>query len=184
MLSAAPGAADVWIPPGELDREGRSAQPFVEGRERGADDLDVGRIEPVPRALVRVPDEADEVGAHVSDSHPLHVGHVKLIRHATAYGLVIVALNSTEWLMRKKGYIFMPWEERRDILLALEDVYRVYKVVDTDDTVAEALRKVNPDFFCNGGDRTEGDPREKDVCEDLKITQIFKAGGDKIQSSD
>ena len=114
---------------------------------------------------------------------PLHVGHLKLLRHATAYGLVVVALNSDEWLVRKKGYIFMPWEERRDILLAIEDVYRVYKVVDTDDTVAEALRKVNPDFFCNGGDRKEANEREQDVCEDLKITQIFGAGGNKIQSS-
>ncbi len=114
---------------------------------------------------------------------PLHVGHLALIHHATAYGLVVVALNSDEWLMRKKGYVFMPWGERSRLLLALKDVYQVYSVIDTDDTIAEAIRTVNPDFFLNGGDRDVANFREDDVCAELRITQIFEAGGGKVQSS-
>ena len=46
---------------------------------------------------------------------PIHVGHVRMIREAARYGDVIVVLNSDEWLMRKKGYIFMPFEERKEL---------------------------------------------------------------------
>ena len=114
---------------------------------------------------------------------PLHVGHLALIRHATSYGLVVVALNSDDWLRRKKGYTFMPWGERSRILLALEDIYQVHPVIDTDDTVAEAIREINPDFFLNGGDREVADRREEAICAELRITQIFDAGGKKVQSS-
>ena len=43
---------------------------------------------------------------------PIHKGHVRMIRAAAAFGEVIVIANSDEWLMRKKGYVFMPFEER------------------------------------------------------------------------
>lgn len=43
---------------------------------------------------------------------PLHVGHIRYIKEAALRGGVIVILNSDEWLMRKKGYNFMPWEQR------------------------------------------------------------------------
>jgi cytidyltransferase-like protein len=49
---------------------------------------------------------------------PIHAGHVRLINDAAAYGMVVVILNSDEWLRRKKGYVFMPWEERKEILMS------------------------------------------------------------------
>ena len=44
---------------------------------------------------------------------PLHVGHLDLIEAAHKLGGVTVALNSDDWLLRKKGYVFTPWEDRR-----------------------------------------------------------------------
>ena len=47
---------------------------------------------------------------------PVHIGHLRMIQEAAEYGHVIVIVNSDDWLMRKKGYIFMPFEERCEIL--------------------------------------------------------------------
>ena len=47
---------------------------------------------------------------------PVHVGHIRMIREAAKYGDVIVVANSDEWLYRKKGFNFMDFESRREIL--------------------------------------------------------------------
>ena len=47
---------------------------------------------------------------------PIHIGHVRMILDASEHGDVIVVANSDDWLMRKKGYIFMPWEERAEVI--------------------------------------------------------------------
>ena len=46
---------------------------------------------------------------------PVHIGHIRLIEEAGHWGHVLVVINSDEWLMRKKGYVFMPWKERADV---------------------------------------------------------------------
>ncbi len=117
---------------------------------------------------------------------PLHVGHLDLLDGASSYGHVIVVLNSDDWLMRKKGYVFMTWHDRWRILCALRPRL-VANVLpshgDKDDTVCEALRRIRPNYFANGGDRVVGDPREHAVCEDLGIEELFNVGGEKIRSS-
>jgi len=114
---------------------------------------------------------------------PLHVGHLRMIKDAAKYGRVIIILNSDEWLMRKKGYVFMPWEERKEILMGLADVHGVMAVDDSDGTVCEALRRIDPNFFGNGGDRTDKNTPEKELCERLNITMLWGLGGGKAQSS-
>ena len=48
---------------------------------------------------------------------PLHSGHIEYIKSAKKYGeRLIVALNSDDWLTRKKGRPFMPFDERARIL--------------------------------------------------------------------
>jgi D-beta-D-heptose 7-phosphate kinase/D-beta-D-heptose 1-phosphate adenosyltransferase len=113
----------------------------------------------------------------------LHIGHVDLIEDAARFGKVVVILNSDEWLMRKKNYVFMPFAERAEILLALRFVSAVAAVDDADDTVCEALRRIKPDYFANGGDRVTSDPREQRVCLELGIKELFGIGGGKISSS-
>lgn len=116
---------------------------------------------------------------------PLHVGHVRMIQAAAKLGtrLVVIA-NGDEFLVRKKGYAFMPVEERVEILRALRDVDEVVVAVDKDQTVRETLRLVRPDVFANGGDRrATGDIPEAAVCRELGIEMIFNVGGGKVQSS-
>jgi cytidyltransferase-like protein len=115
---------------------------------------------------------------------PVHVGHLRMFEAAYAWkGDVVVILNSDEWLMRKKGFVFMPFEERKEILLGFSSVSEVVAVDDSDDTVCEALARIEPDFFGNGGDRKLGNVPELDLCEKLGIEALWNLGGGKVQSS-
>ena len=115
---------------------------------------------------------------------PIHVGHVRMIQAAAEMGNVVVIANSDEWLMRKKGYVFMPYEERQEVLYSIKGVVDVIEAQDDDDTVCQTLKKINPDIFANGGDRKEGNVPEYDLCEDMGIEMKFGVGGsDKPQSS-
>ncbi len=114
---------------------------------------------------------------------PIHVGHVRMIQEASLMGDVVVIANSDEWLVRKKGYSFMPFEERAEIIEALQGVVAVVKASDDDGTVCESLREIVPDIFANGGDRKEGNTPEGEVCADLNIEMVWNVGGGKIQSS-
>lgn len=114
---------------------------------------------------------------------PIHVGHVRMILDAATHGEVIIAANSDDWLMRKKGYIFMPWEERAEILASIRGVKSVVTVDDADNSVCEAISRVRPDLFGNGGDRKSNNTPEVDLCNKLGIGLVWNVGGDKIQSS-
>ena len=114
---------------------------------------------------------------------PIHAGHVAMIRDAAQHGDVIVVANSDEWLMRKKGFVFMSFEERRDILKEIKGVVIVAAVDDSDGTVCDALRKIRPDYFANGGDRGKSNTPEQDVCEELGIELLWGVGGDKKLAS-
>tara|TARA_Y100000592_G_C5372550_1_gene269312 strand:+ start:421 stop:876 length:456 start_codon:yes stop_codon:yes gene_type:complete len=115
---------------------------------------------------------------------PIHIGHVRMIQDAKKIGNVIIFLNTDEWLKRKKGYVFMPWEERAEILLSIKGVKEVYRAMDEDNTVCEALKFYKPDVFANGGDRKPGLVPEYQICEELGIEMAFSVGGDdKPQSS-
>jgi len=115
---------------------------------------------------------------------PIHGGHVQMIRDAAQYGNVIVVANSDDWLQRKKGYVFMSFEERAKILKEIKGVILVSAVDDSDNTVCEAIRMLRPDYFANGGDRGKSNTPEQDVCEELGVEMLWGIGGDyKFNSS-
>ena len=114
---------------------------------------------------------------------PIHKGHVQMIREAAEYGQVIVILNSDDWLIRKKGYKFMSFEERAFIAGSIKGVSVVMNVDDSGGTVCAALKRMKPDYFANGGDRYDKNTPEMEVCEELGITMLWNIGGGKIQSS-
>lgn len=114
---------------------------------------------------------------------PVHVGHLRMMQEAAKHGELIVVINSDPWLMRKKGFIFMPFPERAEIISAFECVSRVEVALDSDNTVCQSLRVLKPDIFANGGDRTPGRVPEEDVCEELGIEMMWGVGGGKIRSS-
>ena len=109
---------------------------------------------------------------------PVHVGHIRMIREAAQHGDVIVIANSDSWLHRKKGYVFMDFEKRSEILNALKGVIIVDSVDDSDGTVCEAIRRHVPTYFANGGDRGRTNTPEQDVCEELGVELLWGIGGD------
>jgi len=114
---------------------------------------------------------------------PAHIGHLRMMIESANYGNLIAIVNSDEWLMRKKGYIFMPFEERCEILRGFRCVYDTTFVDDSDESVCEALRRLKPDYFANGGDRKNTNTPEMAVCKELDIELLWNVGGGKIQSS-
>ena len=114
---------------------------------------------------------------------PLHVGHLRMMREAAVYGNLTVIINSDDWLLRKKGYIFKPWEERAEIIGAYNFVEQVVEAKDDDRTVVESLRELMPDIFANGGDRLNNNTPEAIFCKENNIEMRWGIGGGKIQSS-
>ena len=114
---------------------------------------------------------------------PVHAGHIRMIREAAQYGDVIIVANSDDWLYRKKGFIFMEYERRVEILNAIKGVILVDSVDDTDGTVCEAIRRLKPTFFANGGDRFNTNTPETQTCKKYAIEMLWGIGGGKIQSS-
>tara|TARA_Y100000310_G_scaffold292479_1_gene321249 strand:- start:156 stop:656 length:501 start_codon:yes stop_codon:yes gene_type:complete len=114
---------------------------------------------------------------------PVHIGHIQMLEAASNYGKVVVIVNSDSWLAKKKGYVFMPFDERCAIMGAFAGVFNVIGVDDSDGSVCEALEKIKPDFFGNGGDRTNKNIPELDLCNKLGIDTVFSLGGSKVQSS-
>lgn len=112
---------------------------------------------------------------------PIHPGHIAMIESAREYGEVHIILNSDDWLIRKKGFLFQPWVDRKKILEAYTP--HIHMVDDTDGTVCEALRRIRPDYFGNGGDRGPGNTPELTLCEELGIEPVFQLGGSKYASS-
>ncbi len=112
---------------------------------------------------------------------PIHPGHIAMIESAREYGEVHIILNSDAWLIRKKGFLFQPWIDRKKILEAYTPF--IHSVDDTDGTVCEALARIKPDYFGNGGDRGPGNTPELLLCEQLGIEPVFELGGGKYASS-
>lgn len=115
---------------------------------------------------------------------PLHIGHIKLIEQARNHGDVVVALNSDDWLKRKKGYVYQSYDERKAILSNIKGVWGVVLADEpNDDTCIRALEHVKPDIFANGGDRLSDNTPEATYCNANNIKLLWNIGGDKIQHS-
>ena len=114
---------------------------------------------------------------------PIHIGHLRMMKEAAEHGKLTVIINSDAWLKRKKGYVFMPWDERAELITALACVDRVIEAKDEDRTVRETLRELQPDIFANGGDRKNNTTPEIKLCKELGIELIWNVGGGKIRSS-
>ncbi len=115
---------------------------------------------------------------------PVHAGHIRMIRDAAQHGDVVVIANSDDWLYRKKGFVFMEWERRVEILNAIKGVILVDSVDDSDGTVCKAIRRLKPTYFANGGDRGRTNTPEQAVCEEVGVKLLWGIGGDeKLASS-
>jgi len=114
---------------------------------------------------------------------PLHEGHLAMFREAADHGELVVILNSDAWLKRKKGFVFLNWEHRAAIISDLRYVAEVAPVDDDDDSVCEALARLKPRYFANGGDRKLTNTPEVELCSKLGIDMLWNIGGGKVNSS-
>jgi D-beta-D-heptose 7-phosphate kinase/D-beta-D-heptose 1-phosphate adenosyltransferase len=99
---------------------------------------------------------------------PVHIGHIRMITEASKHGDVIVVANSDDWLYRKKGFVFMEFEQRAEILAAIKGVIKVSGVDDS---------------FPNGGDRKKHNTPEQAVCSELGVEMLWGVGGDNKANS-
>ena len=119
---------------------------------------------------------------------PIHSGHIEFFNNAKELGdILVVGLNSDEWLERKKGKSFMPWNERLKIINNLQMVDEVYTFMDDDDSAINFIKQIKAHhpkdklIFANGGDRTAKNIPEM-VFDDVEF--VFGVGGkDKRNSS-
>ncbi|MFH1181001.1 MAG: adenylyltransferase/cytidyltransferase family protein [bacterium] len=120
---------------------------------------------------------------------PLHVGHVRLFRKAKSLGdKLVVILNNDNWLKQKKGFSFIPEEERKEIIESLKWVDKViltkHRSGTKDKTVCRELEELSPNIFANGGDRTDKNVPEVAICQKINCQMVFNVGeGGKVQSS-
>ena len=119
---------------------------------------------------------------------PIHAGHIAYFRAAKELGdMLVVGINSDDWLVRKKGRAFMSWYERSVIIQHLKPVNFVIQFDDSDGSAIKLLdtvKKTWPDdeiIFANGGDRTSENIPEMSV---EGVEFVFGVGGsNKMNSS-
>jgi cytidyltransferase-like protein len=119
---------------------------------------------------------------------PIHSGHIAYFKSASKLGeKLIVALNSDEWLINKKGKFFMPLEERKSVVENLSCVDSVIEFEDDElGSAKNALIKIKemyPDdhiIFANGGDRNKENIPEMSI---ENISFEFSVGGDNKKNS-
>ena len=119
---------------------------------------------------------------------PLHSGHIEYLKEAKEFGsLLIVLLNSDEWLKNKKGKFFLPFKERKIILENLEIVDIVLGFEDDENgSCINGLKEIQKNYpnnqvnFCNGGDRNKGNIPEM-ILEDINFH--FGIGGNNKKNS-
>lgn len=120
---------------------------------------------------------------------PCHRGHLQCI-HGSALlkgdnGLFVVIVNGDGFLMRKKGYVFMPLEERMELVASLRGIDYVVPWDDGSQFVTGAIEIMRPNIFAKGGDRsTAENVPEYDTCVKVGCHVVFGIGGaEKVQSS-
>ncbi|MDD5068770.1 MAG: adenylyltransferase/cytidyltransferase family protein [Candidatus Pacebacteria bacterium] len=128
---------------------------------------------------------------------PLHIGHIRLFEESKKLGdKLIIILNNDNWLLKKKGCVFMPETERKEIIEALRMVDEVvltkHPENPNDMSICHMLEEIRPDILSKGGDRDQKDANkassslnpEQKLCKRLGIKLVFNVGrGGKVQSS-
>jgi len=119
---------------------------------------------------------------------PLHSGHIAYFKAARELGdHLVVGINSDEWLTRKKGRPFMPFEERAAIIKELACVDEVIGFNDDDNSACNAIGQVLATkgtswkvIFANGGDRTSENIPEM-IYDEVEFA--FGVGGEDKKNS-
>jgi len=116
---------------------------------------------------------------------PPHYGHYRYIEEALKLGdKLIIILTRDDQLIRKKGKVWIPYEDRKYMLEFLlkgkDKEFEVVQNIDEDLTSRKSIERYKPNIFAKGGDTWNIDSLpEKEICEKLSIEIIFGVGGFK-----
>lgn len=124
---------------------------------------------------------------------PAHFGHMEYFRLAKEFagedGLVYAIVNSDHQSCLKKGFSFVPEQDRLAVISSLRYVDKAFLSIDKDRTVCETIQWIcdnvepKPTHVLNGGDVTADAPcPEEGVCNKNDIEAVY-GFGDKVQSS-
>jgi cytidyltransferase-like protein len=127
---------------------------------------------------------------------PIHVGHIRMFKEAKAMGdELVVILNNDNWFGIKGRTLFMPEQERKEVIESIRYVDRViiskhkkskrkFGRSTKEYSVCRELEELKPDIFANGGDRFKDDVPEVKTCQKIRCETVFNIGkGGKVQSS-
>ena len=120
---------------------------------------------------------------------PIHSGHINHFIEARKLGdILIVGLNSDEWLTRKKGKPFLPIDERLAVVKSIRMKDSAVAFNDDDNSsislIRQALVLFDDVLFANGGDRTQDNIPEIDAFDkDPRVQFAFGVGGTHKQNS-
>lgn len=126
--------------------------------------------------------------------NPISPGHIEMFRKARKIGRLAIIVNNDLQVTKKRGWTFIPENDRIEIVKELVWPFDVFLSEDIEENVSATIEKVvlyylktsqESDctfYFGNGGDRATANERENEVCQKYNITQIFNLG-DKTHSS-
>jgi cytidyltransferase-like protein len=125
---------------------------------------------------------------------PCHTGHINLLDYAYTricydMSVLVIAINSDEATIQKKGYCLLPFEQRAEIIeriIACEYGPSVHIVKNDHLDMIQVIKKIRPNFYAKGGDRTCDNmlQPEVDLCASIGCEIIYGVGGyDKAGSS-
>ena len=123
---------------------------------------------------------------------PFTFVHLEYIKKASELGDSLVCVVSDDNQARmKKGKANEPADKRAEILdlimmgLGIKHTVYINNIDEETTYVSKVLRKIYPDIFCRGSDKSIEDipPGEKEVCEELGI-EIVHIQGVQVHGSE
>jgi glycerol-3-phosphate cytidylyltransferase-like family protein len=129
----------------------------------------------------RVSDERIPLVCTSGAFDPLCVGELKSILTASMLkgenGLFVVVVNGDSFLQKKKGFSFMPLNERMEIIASIKGVDYVVPWDDETLTVIGAIDLIRPNIFAKGGNKSKANVPEYDRCLEIGCGVVFGMGG-------
>lgn len=112
------------------------------------------------------------------DPYP-HIGHINHMMLAKKLGdKLVVVVSKDEHAIAKKGICFTPILDRMMQVSAIKYVDEVIPSVDEDGTVANTIRKIKPQVFAKGGDRSPNNLPQSEInaCKDVNCEIVYGVG--------
>ena len=116
----------------------------------------------------------------------IHAGHVYMFKDMRSLvapdGLVVVFVNNDDYLLRTKGRVITPLEQRLQILTALENVD--IAIPFKDDTPYSLIEIVQPKYWVKGSEYLAKNIPETQIVKSYGGELCFSIGGPDVHTTD